>query len=355
MRGISVYLGDDSFHGLGPYIERVSKLGFTSIFTSLHIPEDDPLLYKERLQQLGRWALQFNMELMADIAPQSLAHLGFGWDNAEGLLDWGVTGLRIDYGVDNNVIAGLSHKMKIALNASTLTKDGLAALTQAGLQRDAVEMWHNFYPRPETGLDSTEFVKTNLWLKSEGLTVMAFIPGDGLLRGPLHKGLPTLEEHRDMEPFAAYLHLKADGAVDKVLIGDITLNDNTLQQFAAYHQGTIPLRAVPLVEIGSLDVQTNRWDAARDCIRSMESRQYGLIGSHLLEPNNTIVRNKGSITVDNERYGRYRGELQIIKRDLPADDKVNVIGKVINEDLILMPYIKGGMKFQIMWVRIGRV
>lgn len=350
MRGISVYLGDDSFQGLAPYIEKVSKLGFTSIFTSLHIPEDDPLLYKERLQQLGRWALQFDMELMADIAPQSLAHLGFRWDNAEYLLEWGVSGLRIDYGVDDNVIAGLSHKMKIALNASTLTKDGLAALIRAGLQRDAVEMWHNFYPRPETGLDPMEFVKTNLWLKSEGLRVMAFIPGDGLLRGPLHNGLPTLEEHRNISPFNAYLHLKADGAVDKILVGDITLSDGSLAQFSSFHQGTIPLRAEPLVEMEAMAVQTNRFDAARDCIRSMESRQYGLIGTHLLEPNNTIARNEGSITVDNERYGRYRGELQITKRDLPADDKVNVIGKIIEEDLALLAYIKGGMKFKIEWI-----
>lgn len=350
MRGISVYLGDDSFQGLSPYIERVSKLGFTSIFTSLHIPEDDPLLYKERLQQLGRWALQFDMELMADIAPQSLAHLGFGWDNAEGLLEWGVTGLRIDYGVDDNVIAALSQKMKIALNASTLTKAGLAALTRAGLQRNAVEMWHNFYPRPETGLDSSEFVKTNLWLKSEGLAVMAFIPGDGLLRGPLHCGLPTLEEHRDVSPFKAYLHLKADGAVDKILIGDITLSDESLYQFSEFHKGTIPLRAEPLVEVAPLDIQTNRWDAARDCIRSIESRQYGLIGTHLLEPNNTIPRYTGSITIDNKRYGRYQGELQITKKDLAADEKVNVIGKIINEDLELLPYIKGGVKFQINWI-----
>lgn len=350
MLGISVYLGDESFPQLKPYIERMSKIGFTSIFTSLHIPEDNPNLYKERLQQLGNWAQQFKMELVADIAPQSLAHLGFDWHNAEGLLDWGVTGLRIDYGVDDKTIATLSQKMKIALNASTLTKEGLGALMESGLQKDSVEMWHNFYPRPETGLDSIEFVKTNLWLKSEGLTVMAFIPGDGTLRGPLYKRLPTLEEHRDVPPFESYLHLKANGAVDKILVGDITLSEKSLKQFEALEQRVITLRAKNFLQVGRMPVQTNRWDAARDCIRSVESRQYGLIGTHLLKPENTISRSKGSITVDNEQYGRYRGELQITKRDLLADDKVNVIGKVIEEDLALLAYIKGGVKFQIEWI-----
>lgn len=350
MRGISVYLGDGSFPELEPYIERVSKLGFTSIFTSLHIPEDDPLLYKERLQQLGSWAQQFNMELVADIAPASLHHLGFDWDRAEGLLDWGVTGLRIDYGVDDVLIAELSHKMKIALNASTLTKQGLAELLELGLQKESVEMWHNFYPRPETGLDSVEFVKTNRWLRSEGLTVMAFIPGDEILRGPLHNGLPTLEEHRGISPFEAYLYLKNEGVVDKVLVGDITLSKKSLQQFESFDRGVVTLRAQKFVHVKELTVQTNRWDAARDCVRSMESRQYGLMGTHLLEPENTIFRSKGSITVDNEQYGRYRGELQITKRDLPADEKVNVIGKVIEEDLPLLAFIKGGVKFQIEWI-----
>lgn len=350
MLGISVYLGDDSFQQLGPYIEQVRKIGFKSIFTSLHIPEDNPLFYKERLQQLGSWAQQFDMELVADIAPASLVNLGFDWNNAEGLLDWGVTGLRIDYGIDDKVIAALSHKMKIALNASTLTKEGLTALMEYGLQKESVEMWHNFYPRPETGLDSVEFAKTNRWLRSEGLMVMAFIPGDEILRGPLYKGLPTLEEHRGRGPFEAYMNLKENGAVDKVLVGDITLSEKSLQQFEAFGQGVISLRAEKLVQVGELPVQTNRWDAARDCIRSMESRQYGLIGTHLLKPENTIFRSKGSVTIDNEQYGRYRGELQITKRDLPTDDKVNVIGKVIEEDLPLLAFIKGGVEFQLKWI-----
>ena len=33
-------------------------------------------------------------------------------------------------------------------------------------------------------------------LQAEGLQVYGFIPGDALLRGPLYKGLPTLEAHR---------------------------------------------------------------------------------------------------------------------------------------------------------------
>ena len=31
--------------------------------------------------------------------------------------------------------------------------------------------------------------------------------------------------------------------------------------------------------------------------------------------------------MDNDRYGRYRGEVQITLSDLPADERVNVVGE----------------------------
>ncbi|MDF2788082.1 MAG: hypothetical protein K0S80_1180 [Neobacillus sp.] len=39
-------------------------------------------------------------------------------------------------------------------------------------------------------------------------------------------------------------------------------------------------------------------------------------------PENTSDRFVGSITRDNDLYGRYRGEVQITLCDLPADDGV---------------------------------
>lgn len=47
---------------------------------------------------------------------------------------------------------------------------------------------------------------------------------------------------------------------------------------------------------------------------------------------------------------RYQGEIQIALADLPADERVNVLGKVIDDDLPLLPWIKGNQKFRIKWV-----
>ncbi|WP_230136734.1 DUF871 domain-containing protein, partial [Peribacillus frigoritolerans] len=62
---------------------------------------------------------------------------------------------------------------------------------------------------------------------------------------------------------------------------------------------------------------------------------------------NTAARSLGSITKDNDAYGRYRGEVQICKRDLGADHRVNVIGRVIEEDIPLLSLLKPGQTIKL--------
>ncbi|KQL41114.1 cell surface protein [Bacillus sp. FJAT-25509] len=354
MLGISIYLSEKNIEKNKKYIEMAKKNGFHSIFTSLHIPEDDPSTYKKLLQTLGTEAKENEMELMADISAKSLTHLGLDYTNVSELLNWGVTGLRVDYGLKEVQIADLSKKMKIALNASTLTPAFLDELLKYGLQTENVEAWHNFYPRPETGLATTYLIEKNKWLKSCGITTMAFIPGNDEIRGPLFKGLPTLEKHRGVDPLLAYLDLNQNCYVDKVLVGDISIKIETMEALSKT-KNYMELRYKPYSqdeEILSIveQVHTNREDPARDVIRSMESRLYGSFGENSLKPANTITRSVGSVTIDNELYGRYEGELQIMLTNLPSDEKVNVIGKIIEDDLSLLQYIGAGKKFKLMRV-----
>ncbi|WP_080873983.1 DUF871 domain-containing protein [Oceanobacillus timonensis] len=356
MLGISIYLGNTPIEEQLPYIRKMKESGFQSIFTSLHIPEDDQTVYKEQLQALGKAASELDMELMADISPNSLQALGFHWENADQLLNWGLSGLRIDYGVDEQTMIDLSHKMRIALNASTINVDSLNQMKANGLQVEAVEAWHNYYPRPETGLGLVDFIEKNMALTATGLTVMAFIPGDKQLRGPLFEKLPTLERHRQFSPFAAFLQLEKLAGLDKVIVGDIEISDAALEQFRAYEQREILIRAVP---DRSADAEmlrkaatalTNRADNARDCVRAVESRGYASFGKVTIPACNTIKRPAGSITVDNEKYMRYQGEIQVTLHDLPADERVNVLGQVIAEDVPLLDWIKGNQQFRIKWV-----
>ncbi|PAD36199.1 DUF871 domain-containing protein [Terribacillus saccharophilus] len=350
MLGISVYLQERIEE---EKIRRFYEAGFRSLFTSLHIPEEDASAYRTKLQLLGSIASALDMELIADISTASMEKLDLDWNSAETVLDWGLTGLRIDYGIEDDVIVRLSQEMKVALNASTLTEEQLERLIEAGLRTTHTEVWHNFYPRPETGLARSDFLAKNLLFQTHGLKVQAFIPGDRNLRGPLHQGLPTLEQHRMYGSFAAYKELKVYN-VDKILIGDPDVTDEALMQLKDA-SNTITLRAHyygerteahHLLEKGT----HNRPDRARDVIRSEESRMSGMFQNAEIKPFNCIERKEGSITIDNDLYMRYKGEIQITRRNLPQDDKVNVIGQIVPEDVPLLNYIEGGTQFRVIWL-----
>lgn len=347
MLGISVYLSKENERFNEEWIENASQQGFTSIFTSLHIPEEDPSAYKELLYKVAQAAKRSKMDLNVDISPKSLSYLNLKTSETENLLEWGITGLRVDYGFSIEEIVQLSNKMKVSLNASTLTQSFLEELIDKGLNINNAEAAHNFYPRPETGLSKEYFIGKNKFLKKYGIKVSAFIPGDGIKRQPLFCGLPTLEEHRNQDLIYSYLELTLDCNVDFVYIGDISLSEETLRRFAIIKDSKIPIRYSGKInefeEIYNylLQPRSNRLDPSAKVIRLADSRT-DLQKEIDLKPNHCVERVTGSITIDNELYGRYSGEIHITLEDLPLDPKVNVIGYVIEEDIPLLKFVRGG-------------
>lgn len=353
MYGFSIFLNENISDHTLTYMEKMVKSDFHGIFTSIHIPEDDDSKYLAGLQKLGYFAKEKNIELMVDISGSALQRLGFSYDNLAPLQEMGLTGIRMDYGISMKKIAQISQKMDVALNASTITTDDLNQLQRYEADFNRMEAWHNYYPRPETGLGKESFCRQNQWLKEVGFTVMAFVPGDGKKRGPLQEGLPTLEKHRGIHPLAATLELTKDCAVDKVYIGDPGLKESTLIQFASYFQNqTLKLHANSQLDSSYVNrfegKHTNRSDEARDVIRSAESR---IKSVERVKKEKIIQRPLGSITIDNETYGRYMGEMQITKENLPSDERINVVGQVTKEDLPLLAYCGPGQVFQIEWLK----
>ncbi|MFS0749007.1 DUF871 domain-containing protein [Oceanobacillus sp. 1P07AA] len=355
MKGISVFLNDPNYQQWERYIHQMNASGFKGIFTSLHIPEDNPNIYVERLRKLGGIAKTYHMDLVADVSPKSLGYLGYSWENANELIDWGVTGLRVDYGIDDKTIADLSKQMKVALNASTITEESINRIIHHDGDLSNMEAWHNYYPRPETGLGVEDFNQKSQWLKSIGLKVMTFIPGEETLRAPLYERLPTLEKHRKTSTFLAFVEFDHNEWVDHVYVGDTGISETSIDQIQHYiNEKAFLLRIDVLTKdeeiLQLLNINhNNRMDAARDVIRSVESRGYASKGNTMIKPLGIEARSKGSVTIDNCNYGRYQGELQITKVDLPKDNRVNVIGKIVAEDISILDYMKAGAKFKFLF------
>ncbi|WP_226535502.1 DUF871 domain-containing protein [Fictibacillus halophilus] len=341
--GISIYLSEpDSLNK--DWIQRAAKNGFQYIFTSLHIPEEEGFSFVEKVKWLGRTAQDVHMEVMADVSPASLERLGLTFEELSQLKDWGISGVRMDYGFTARQIAWLSHSLKIGLNASTVDEAQLVELLNEGLLPNQSEAWHNFYPKPFTGISKQALKDRNDLFHRFGIRTMGFVPGDDRLRGPLHEGLPTIEDHRNIPPLEAALELRALGT-DKICIGDPNLSEDTAKGFSYLAEGTVPLYVSVNKGYEHLlnSIHTNRMDAAQYVIRSVESRGMDTV----YEPDSLSDEKfeRGTITVDNKLYGRYAGELQICLETLPVSQKVNIAGHVREESQSLLKWIGSGQKY----------
>ena len=192
-------------------------------------------------------------------------------------------------------------------------------------------------------------MQTSARLREAGLSVQAFIPGDTLLRGPLHEGLPTLEAHRHALPSAAFVDMALRFGMDDIFLADPGLSQKEQERIAHFCKTGIICVPAKLEEgwrhlYGK--VFTCRIDSPRWLIRFQESRTYSCQGD-IVEPSNCIARRRGSVTVDNKNYGRYSGELMLMREDLKADERVNVIGSVPENAQLLLDRIERGAKFML--------
>ena len=315
----------------------------TPVFLSLHISEEFDETYCQRAGAVCGTLADHGLRILADVSRKTLAQFGCR-DIVELARELRLWALRIDYGFSREEIAAMAEKMPIVLNASTITAEEARKLAGGGRE---VYAMHNFYPRPETGLDEAYLKQTTAALQEAGLKVLAFIPGDQCLRGPVYEGLPTLEAHRGVLPSAAFVDLSIRFGMDEIFLADPGISEKErlrIQRFCREKVISVPAVLDPDHEILYDRVFTCRVDSPERLVRFLESREYSCTGESV-RAHNCAPRLRGSITIDNEHYGRYSGELQMIRSDLKADSRVNVIGQVPEDAWLLMDCIKGGQKF----------
>ena len=313
------------------------------MFLSLHISEEFDDSFCRRAEDTCHALADMGFRIIADVSVKTVTQFGCTdlTELAEKLRLWA---LRIDYGFSREEIKAMAEKMPIVLNASTTTAEDAAAIAKHG---KLVMAMHNFYPRPETGLDEDYLRETTRTLREAGLKVLAFIPGDTRKRGPVFEGLPTLEAHRDILPSAAFADLALNYGIEEIFVGDPGLSAKETERIQRFcREGIL---SIPC-EIGDSwhhlydRVFTCRMDSPKKLVRFQESRVYSCQGQ-TTEPDHCEARRTGSLTVDNIRYGRYSGEIMLTRDDLPADDRVNVIGHVPEKALPLLDLISRGGKF----------
>lgn len=243
--------------------------------------------------------------------------------------------LRLDFGFSYNQIARLSSKRNLALNASTLNMNYLYNLKAAKTRMGNIIAIHNFYPLEYSGLSYEYFNKQNELIKSFGLKLGAFIPGNGKLRGPVYKGLPTLENDRYKNPYLNFIKFKRLYELDLILLAEDVVDKDKEYICKFAKNETISLPSYINDDYKSIKSIKVRPDISEYLIRNEREKKSIL-------PQNPRFIKRGDLVILNNLSGRYSGEIEIIKKDLAISMQRNVIGRVDEQYLDLIDYIQGG-------------
>ena len=349
--GVSVFFGmEQSYQQNCEYLERAASLEYRYLFTSLHIPESKVAEVWQQAAKTLEYANSLGFAVTADISPRTLNWLGI---QAEHLCEMGVHTVRLDYGFELEQIKKwlTESPFAIELNASTTERCEIDRLLANGLERARFSAGHNYYPRPDTGLSLSLMRERSLPFREQKIPVSAFIPCLEHPRGPIRCGLPTLESHRRIDSVTAAKQIWACGCIDRLYFSDPLVPARTLAEVkeiseSSYEPLTLRILLNPGVTAEAaasiLGFHRNRLDSAQCVIRSAHSR---VAVSDKVLPGTSTARTRGDVTLDNLLYGRYMGEVQIVLQELPRDERVNTIGRIIEADACLLECIGPGQEF----------
>jgi hypothetical protein len=285
-----------------------------TLFTSLHIPESQNL--KSYLTFLKQLHTQNNLTFFADISPLAFERLNLNTKNAASLADFGIIGLRIDFGFDISQIKEIAQSgLKIAINASDIDENSLKQLTPY-----TPIGWHNYYPRPETGLNQTFFDSQNALLEKYNIPIYAFIPGEQTFRAPLHLGLPTLERHRNQNTYINFLQLSQYPNI-KIVYAEGLPKQNHLDWINAYEKEKVI--TVPLTNIA--DIARPLENKIFQVRTEITDYSWRLKNTRAPAPlSQSKPRPRASLQMDSQEYSRYQGEIHIIKKPLPPSKTLHI-------------------------------
>lgn len=341
--GISLYL-QEGIEKNSKILNKAIQSNISYVFTTLNIPEKSNKDILNELKDLANLCYENKVKLMVDISPQIFKLLNLA--DIDDLLKFNINCVRLDYGFTGKEISILQDKFEIILNASTLNDDVMLGYGNDGVDLSKIVACHNYYPKEWSGLDQDQVLSKNRLLKKYNIKSMTFVCGDEK-RGPLFAGLPTVEEHRHGSFSKSLWSSKYDLESDIVVIGDIDLNEENWGIFTKYQQNVVILNGEIDKEHSQIYdmIYHDRRDSSPYVLRFSESRIKNVIENSL--PRNTIERNTGAICLSNIEYGRYSGEIEIARKNIPSDKRVNVIGMIVDDSIELLEYVKYGQAFMI--------
>lgn len=350
---------DEQLPVITSYIQMAKRYGCTEIFSSGHLPEfslPDQLLCLEKLSHIVHLE---QLVFTVDLGGSCLYEILHDEQLKNLVKKLHIDYLRLDYGYEPSFMIQCVRELGIhgiIWNASIMKLDEIAEHWKIAKQIPNLKIraCHNFYPRPESGLDEAFVKEQNGYFHQYSISVTTCIPSFTCPRGPLMAGLPTIECHRSMPMEKALLTLIKSKAADEILIGDEFISEREFQiLYAVLQKQPLTLHVHLYADLSQQEEQLLldrihhiRYDSNSFLLRSQSSRQMAEFAD-VIPPHHIEERKAGCITMDNKDYLRYSGEIQFILEDLPMDKRVNIIGTIDEQDLWKLDYYRDGFDYQL--------
>ncbi len=211
---------------------------------------------------------------------------------------------------------------------------------------------HNFYPQKFTGLPYDYFIRCSERFKKHGIRSAAFITSNAANIGPwdINDGLCTLEEHRNLPIEVQAKHLWATGLIDDVIIGNAYASEEELEKLGNLNRYMLQLKVHFVDEATEVEkkatlqeLHVRRGDITEYMVRSTEVRKK--YKDYDFPVRESVLQERGQVVIGNNSFGKYKGELQIILKEMPIDERKNIVGTIAEEELFLLDYVGAWTQF----------
>ncbi len=368
IKSIAVYphhINDDYKEKVRRTIKLAASYGFNEVFTTIHLPEyslDEQLQsYSLIFDEVKAYGLKLTVDIGGGFIGEVLSNQKY----LHVLQEYGPDFIRLDYGFDTDQVETMYselHPAGFVINASIYSEDEVDRIVEAFRVLDSqleLRACHNYYPKEETGIDDCFALRQDSYFEKYNIPVYYCIASCENARGPLYSGLCTIEDHRKLPADLAIASLYVNHGLSAFMLADEWLNEAEFETV----QKTLEVLTEELDYPQEIEVQFAkgvseeekkivlkehqfRFDSSFWFLRSQTSRQMAEFSEKII-PNNCTKRKTGDITIDNERYKRYSGEMVVVMKPSSEDRRVNNVGRISKRsDILKLLRFREGVRYK---------
>lgn len=349
--GISVYPEHSTEEKDLNYMKLSSRYGFTRIFTCLLSVNESKEIIMKKFTRFMSEAHELGFIVAADTNPDVFSHLGATPYDLKPFYDMKVDIIRLDGHFGEREDIAITHnpyEIPIEFNGSANT--ALDLMIEKGANKDNMVVCHNFYPQKYTGLGWNKFMKFTDKYKSLGLPVAAFVSSNNKNTfgpWPVYDGLPTCEMHRGLPVDLQVRHLLATDKIDDIIIGNAFASEDELKAMSMVDKTKVTFKLELAENVTDEEkniiynyIHFGRGDASDYMVRSSLPRLDYKDKALPYRKFTNDVFHRGDVVIVNDNLAHYRGEMEIILKDMPNDGERNFAARIPEQELILLDQLK---------------